>query len=659
MKVRELLQQAGDFERRGHPAEAMAIYEKIVGGQPSNIDALTGLGRLQLERGQFAEAAKALRRIVTLQPGHLLGQALLGMALARVGQPQEALACFERATAAGNVLPVVLLHMADVLGVLGRHAEALAIFDRLLAADPRNILALNNRGLTLEALGRDGEAADSFRHALALSPNTAEIHFSLGNVLSRLEHYEDAANHYRRAMAAMPGFARGHANLGNALAKLKRWDEALQSLRQAIKLDAKQPNAIQLRLTIATALRHLQRESESIADLDAALAIEPDNADIITRKAYILGTLGRLDEARALIGQAEQLKPDETAPYVVGSRMVRFSAGDPVIAKMEKLAARSDLPDAERAGLLFALGKAYDDCGEFDRAFAEFAAANAIMRRLFEYHESRELAGKARIVEVFTRDLMRGKAGWGHESDRPIFILGMPRSGTTLIEQIIASHPRVFGAGEQQAFSQAVDASIRPGQPIYPTMVQSIAAADLKAIGNDYLTRMASIVPGGKRFTDKLPGNYSYAGLINLVFPNAKIIHVQRNAIDNCFSMFSITFEDPLRFSHKLTELGHFYRAYRRVMDNWRRVLPAGAMLDVQYEDVVNDIDTQARRLIAFCGLPWHDACLAFHAKGGTVRTASAYQVRQPLYRSSVGRWRAYEKHLGPLIAALDDPAAR
>jgi hypothetical protein len=188
-------------------------------------------------------------------------------------------------------------------------------------------------------------------------------------------------------------------------------------------------------------------------------------------------------------------------------------------------------------------------------------------------------------------------------------------------------------------------------------MAQNITAAELRAIGDGYLSRMAAIAPDGQRFTDKLPGNYSYAGFIHLVFPNAKIIHVKRNAIDNCFSMFSISFEDPLRFSHDLTELGHFYRAYQRVMDNWRQVLPDSAMLDVQYEDVVNDIDTQARRLIAFCGLPWDDACLAFHKKSGTVRTASAYQVRQPLYSSSVERWRAYEKHLAPLIAALGDAA--
>jgi hypothetical protein len=215
----------------------------------------------------------------------------------------------------------------------------------------------------------------------------------------------------------------------------------------------------------------------------------------------------------------------------------------------------------------------------------------------------------------------------------------MPRSGTTLVEQIISSHPLVFGAGEQTAFSA------------------SVTADEIRKVGSDYLARMNRIVPDRRRFTDKMPGNYDYSGLIHLALPNAKIVHVSRNPLDSCLSMFSTNFAKPPKYANDLGELGRYYRRYQQSMAHWRAVLPEGTMLDVQYEDVVDDIEAQARRLIAFCGLDWDDACLAFHKKSGAVRTASAYQVRQPIYRRSMERWRNYEKHLGPLIEALGDQA--
>ena len=632
----------------------MGVYEKIIAREPSNIEALIGLGRLQVEQGQVEAGAKALRRVVALQPGHMLGQALLGTALARIGHLPEALACFERAAAAGNAPPLVLLHMADVLSALGRPAAALATFDRLLAANPGNFIAWHNRGLVLETLGRDVEAAESFGRALALRPGVPESHFSLGNVLYNLERYEEAEEHHRRTVAAWPTFARGHANLGNTLFKLKRWDEALQSLRRAVALDARQPDVAKLHVGIATALRHLQREPESLASLEAALAIDPDNAHAFTKKAYTLHTLGRIDEARKLTERAIGLEPNEPTHYTVLAQTKRFAAGDPLIAKMEDLSAKLDhQPDKTRADFLSALGKAYDDIGEFDRAFPHFAASNAIKRRHIDYDANRELAGMALIAEIFTPALMQNKAGLGHPSDRPIFVLGMPRSGTTLMEQIISSHPLVFGAGEQMAFQDAVTAAVRPGQPGYPRMVPPMAAPELTALAADYLARLAVIRPDDRRFTDKMPGNHTFVGLIHLSLPNAKIVHVHRDPIDNCLSIFSTNFATPPAFACDLDELGHYYRAYERVMENWRKVLPDGVMLDVRYEDVVDDIEGQARRLIAFCGLDWDDACLEFHKKSGTVRTASAYQVRQPLYSRSVGRWRGYEKHLEPLREAL------
>jgi tetratricopeptide (TPR) repeat protein len=638
VKAAALLQTAREFESRGQLGDAVASYQKVLTQEPSNLDALLQLGRIQLQQNQFAPSEKALRRVVSLRPQHAIGQSLLGMVLARTGRGDEAVACFERALAAEPRSELALLHYADILGTLGRHADSIVTFDKALAINPNNLIAWNNRGLALEALGRDGEAAESFRRALALRPGTPEIHFSLGNVLYRLERHAEAADHYRRTVAAMPNFARAHANLGNALAKLERWDDALQSFTQAAKLksDASPSEQAQLHIAIANALRRLQRDQESLPSIEKALELDPSNADIITRKAHTLFLLGRLEDARKLAEQVIGIHPDHIPAYVTLAQIKRFAAGDPVIAQMETLLANSrSQPADDVANLHFASGKAYDDIGEFDRAFPHFSTGNQIKRRNTDYNEGREFRDTSRIEEIFSPETMKDKAGQGEKSEQPIFIVGMPRSGTTLVEQIIASHPLVFGAGEQTAFSI------------------SVSADEIRKVGSDYLARMNRIVPDRRRFTDKMPENYKYAGLIHLALPNAKIVHVQRNPLDSCLSIFATSFENPPKYAHDLGELGRYYRRYQQLMDHWRAVLPEGVMLDVRYEDVVDDIEGQARRLLAFCGLEWDDACLAFHKKSGTVRTASAYQVRQPLYRRSMERWRNYEKHLGPLIAAL------
>jgi tetratricopeptide (TPR) repeat protein len=640
VKAAALLQTARELESRGQLGDAVASYQKALTQEPSNLDALLQLGRIQLQQNQFEPSEKALRRVVSLRPQHAIGQSLLGMVLARTGRGDKAVTCFERALAAEPRSELVLLHYADTLGTLGRHADSIATFDKALAINPNNLIAWNNRGLALEALGRDAEAADSFGRALALRPGTPQIHFSLGNALYRLERYEDAADHYRRTAAAWPTFARAHANLGNALAKLEQWDAALQSLTRAanLKSDASPAELAQLHIAIANTLRKLQRDQDSLPSIEKALEFDPGNADIIARKAHTLFLLGRLEDARKLAEQAIDLKPDWMPTYVTLAQIKRLAADDPAIAQMETLLADSrSQPTNDVANLHFATGKAYDDIGEFDRAFAHFAAGNQIKRRNTDYDEEREFRDKSRIEEIFSPEMMNDKAGQGETSDQPIFIIGMPRSGTTLVEQIIASHPLVFGAGEQTAFSA------------------SVTADEIRKVGSDYLARMNRIVPNQGRFTDKMPDNYNYAGLIHLALPNAKIVHVRRNPLDSCLSMFSTNFENPPKYAHDLGELGRYYRRYQQLMAHWRTVLPEDAMIDVRYEEVVDDIEGQARRLIAFCGLDWDDACLAFHKRVGTVRTASAFQVRQPIYRRSMERWRNYEKHLAPLIAALGD----
>ena len=399
-------------------------------------------------------------------------------------------------------------------------------------------------------------------------------------------------------------------------------------------------------------LKDRGRHNEAILCFDAALAIDPNDVTALKNKARLLFPLGRVEQARALLEKVVTLQPDNARLYFELSETKRFTPGDPEIAAMENLLPKIEtgLLD-DRIDLNFALAKAYDDIGSKAESFRYLARANALKRGQLDYDEAALIANFKRIAEVFTPELMHSKAGHGDPSATPVFIVGMPRSGSTLIEQILASHPEVYGAGELPDFREAMKTVA--GSPAYPELVSDLTPAQLGEIGTTYLAGVTAAAPAATRIVDKNLSNFALAGLIRLALPNARIVHVRRDPIDTCYSCFATNFAISHQFSYDLGELGRFYLAVSRVMDHWRRLLPEGAMLEVQYEELVADLETQARRLIAYCGLEWDDACLAFHTTNRPVYTASAAQVRQPLYKRSVGRWRAYTEELKPLLAAL------
>ena len=356
-------------------------------------------------------------------------------------------------------------------------------------------------------------------------------------------------------------------------------------------------------------------------------------------------------------GEAIQLNPDLAVAYVNLIDCKTFTPGDPHLSAMEALAAKGEeLSKAERMQLDFALGKAYADVKDYRRSFGHLLAANAAKRSTVSYDERAVAALFDRIETVFTDKLIAAKTGGGDLSPVPIFILGMARSGTTLIEQIIASHPMAHGAGELGTLHEIVWTlpGTDGGNIKYPEYLPSLDASTLHQIGARYVSSLVKLAPSKERITDKMPSNYIFAGLIHLALPNAKIIHSKRDPVDTCISCFSKLFTGEQNHAYDLGELGRYYKCYERLMAHWRRILPAGRMLEVQYEDVVADLETQARRIITYCGLPWDDRCLSFHEAQRPVRTASAAQVRQPIYKSAVGRARVYGDQLEPLLRALD-----
>jgi LPS sulfotransferase NodH len=302
------------------------------------------------------------------------------------------------------------------------------------------------------------------------------------------------------------------------------------------------------------------------------------------------------------------------------------------------------------------LGRAFSDLGEHERSFRHLRDGNALKREQLAYDEKQMLGLFEHIRTTFTPELMQEKKGCGDPSEAPVFVVGMPRSGTTLLEQILASHSKVYGAGEIEAFYQAI---VKLGYPnggavAFPDMVPALSPEALRELGSSYVSMIRAAAPDAERIVNKLPLNFKYVGLIHLALPNARIIHIRRDPIDTCFSCFSLLFSGDQSFTYDQVELARYYRGYAALMEHWRSVLPEGVMIEVQYEDLIADVQGQTGAILAHCGLPWEDACLAFHQTERSVTTASSVQVREPVYRTSVGRWRIYANHLQPLIEALD-----
>ena len=602
----------------GRAVEAASQFEAALALKPDSAEILSNLGNALAAAGRHAQALESFRQALKLKPDLAIAHHNMGVALAALDRPEDAVAQFEKVVALQPNNVDGYVRLGNVLVTLQRSEDALAQYKRALGLHQRSAGAQAGVGTALALLNRHEEAVPYLQKAVALAPQVAEFHNNLANSLTALDRCDEAIVHFRQALSLKPSFTAPHANLGNALESLGQMDEALVSYQAAIAADPREP-----------------ANHHNIGNL--------------------LRILGRFEESRHAFEKAIALAPNKAEYYRGLSDSMTFTAADNhLVVAMEDLTGRDTLPDKERAELHFALAKAYDDLGQTEPAVRHLLEANRLTRREVDYDEPESLGQLRRIASVFTSKMMREQDG-GNPSTVPIFIIGMPRSGSTLIEQILASHPEVYGAGELPDFSKLAGTICQRDEATMPfaEMMVPIPAGELAQLGAKYLAGIVALAPTAAHITDKMPSNFRLAGLIHLVFPNAKIIHARRNPVDTCLSCFSKLFRRNQPFSYELRELGRYYRAYERLMDHWRRVLPEGTMLEVQYETLVADFEAQSRRIIAHCGLDWDPSCLAFHRTERPVRTASSMQVRQPLYQSAVGRWKAYEPWLGPLLEEL------
>ncbi len=701
LDARRALDLAHKFLKNGRLDEALALYRLVLAARPDHLVALCGLSVALVRSSQTQDltqdlaqdlakelastlakaetaaeadgsagahfhlattlcqigrpeaAAAHFRAAVALEPNWAEARHNLGVALQALGRHEEALPEHEKAAELDPKLAGAQASLARLHRILGRPDRAVLHYRNALARNPDDADLLSDFAGVLQKLGRFDEALACCQRALAHAPDHAAAQFNLAVVLQDMDDLPGAIAHYERALTLRPGFAKAWNNLANALQKLGRREEAATAYREALALD---PDYADAHANLGKALQALGRDDQAIEHLARAVALDSSRAALHNEYGVALLAAGRMGEAQQAFERATHLAPDNVTFHFNLASFLAFSAEDPRLPALEKLAADEPALDEEaRTSLHFALGKACSDLQQPDKAFGHLAEGNRLKRGRTAYDEQAMLRHFDDISAIFTPELMQAKQGGGFRSDAPIFVVGMPRSGTTLIEQILASHSQVFGAGEIDAFSRIVaETAGTPEAPaIFPHGARNLSQEQLREIGGRYVDFVTRLAPGAARIVDKLPGNFALAGLIHLALPDARIVHARRNAADTCFSCFSLLFAEDQPYAYDLGELGRYYRAYAGLMDHWRRALPPGAMIEVQYEDLVADFNGEARRLIAHCGLEWQESCLAFHETRRPVRTASVAQVRRPLYADSVGRWRPYAAHLRPLLREL------
>ncbi|MGH6662816.1 MAG: sulfotransferase, partial [Rhodospirillales bacterium] len=414
----------------------------------------------------------------------------------------------------------------------------------------------------------------------------------------------------------------------------------------------RRPGNLPLLVNLGNALKELGRVAEARRAYRAALALEPRSAAALSNLAQLEAESGDHAAARKLYKRVLALDPEDAEAWHDYSLIKTYESGDPDLAAMQSLRARPGLAAGKAMFLDFALGKALQDAGDVDAAFQRFASGNRLKRASLRYDVAGDEALVERIVATFDKAFLAAHAGAGAMDERPVFIVGMPRSGTSLVEQILSSHSRVLGAGEVNHFRDAVVDILGDGGRGFPEAVRDLAARDFRRLGEAYLERLALGAGKAARITDKMPRNFFFLGFIRLALPKARIVHCVRDPVDTCLSCYQIHFAAGQEFTYDLGDLGRYYRLYARLMDHWRAALP-GRFLELGYEELVARPEPAMRRLLEFCGLVWEDACRDFHLSRRPVHTASAHQVHRPIYRTAVRRWKRYEKHLGPLLEAL------
>ena len=567
----------------------------------------------------------------------------------------EAIRAFEHGVALNPALPASWTALQTLYRMAGRPGDASNAAQHVakLGSLPAEIVTA--RSLLADGHAREAEAL--IRPYLAQHGDDVEALRLLAGIARESEFTTDAEVLYKRVLELAPGYNAARYDYVLTLIDLHKHRRARE---EADRLLAAEPDNPGARVTYASILMGLGELDEAIARYRRSVAEMPGDPELRQSLGHALKTVGQQAQAVQCYREAAALRPGFGEPFWSLANLKTYRFTDDEIDRMRRLEARPFAQHVDRYHLCFALAKGLEDRGEYAESFSYYERGNALKKQGSRYRAELQERAARRQREICTAEFFAARRGWGCPSGAPIFILGLPRAGSTLIEQILASHPQIEGTMELANVPRLVGSlggHDRHSESHYPDVLTELTAEQCRTFGEQYLEDTLDYRSGKPYFIDKMPNNFRNIPLIQLMLPNSKIIDARRNALDCCFSNFKQLYATGHPFSYSLEDIGRYYRTYIELMDHWDRVLP-GRVLCVRHEDVLEDLDGSVRRILDYCGLPFEPACIDFHKTERRVHTASSEQVRRPLNRDGVGQWRPFERWLGPLKSALGSPLA-
>ncbi|HEY3783368.1 MAG TPA: tetratricopeptide repeat protein [Fimbriimonadaceae bacterium] len=604
------------------------------------------LAQQEFQAGRFFEAEEICRNVVLSNPQHLQALLFLGTMEAKNGKPDDGANTLRKLLTIEPKCFEAYNWLAAILREQGKFDEAVDCCKKAATLQPADPETHQNLGLTLFAAGRFGEAAQSFRNASSCGPGNPSYSGNLGAALEASEDLDGAEKAYLQALARDPNNWNIAERLGLLLSRMGKNNEAIIWLQRVVEAN---PNNVPALMHLAQCHTSSQRFEEAHPLLERAISIDPNLPAAYGMMGSVAMRFGKFDDANIYFDKAIEMNPDQVGPYYE-----RFIANKVTEENRPLLIRAIEMAQEDRGFydlrlLEYGIAKALNDLGEYENAIAHYDRANKLSKSIYkDRHFSTHKHSKQAdlIISTFSKNFLKCNSHLGNPSDTPIIVCGMPRSGTTLLAQILSSHSLVGAAGEQKFWTgHAKDVWIT-GTRLDPAAVRELT--------HEYLEHLQHLCPGKKHVVDKMPQNYMVAGLIHLALPNAKIIHVRRNPVDTCLSIYFAAFQDPMDFCHDREHIVAAYRSYQRVMAHWREVLPTNRFMEVDYEELIGSQRPMTKKVTEFCGLEWDEACMFPERNQRLVTTASLWQARQPVYKASLERWRRYEPWLGAFSQLLE-----
>ena len=616
-----VFQQALRHHQSGQLEQAKVLYQRLLQQQPRHSDACHLLGMIASQQGQHAEAETWIRRALHENP---------------------------QATQAGAYWS----NLAVVVQRQGRLQEALEMYDTIFKIQPTLVDSRNNYGLLLQELNRLPEALASFQKALQLRPGFPDSWNNLVQVYGRMGQFTQALKSVDQLLLLHPKDAKAHFNRGNCLVALDRILEAMESFQHAVSLE---PDWLDARNNLGSVLRNLGHYDRAQSCYQQVIDRDPHHLKALRNLGQIFLDQGYLEQATAQFKHCLQVEPDDAKSLQqLASIKQHDQADDENLARMEQMYRQPDRDSESRRFLAFGLGKGYEELKQYQLAMQFYKEGNALKRRLLPFDASQEITQFQKIYTLFNKEFIKRTQGQGYTESGPLFIVGLPRSGTSLVEQILASHPQVHGCGELLVLPNLLSTlNDQQGADSFPDRLAGLSRDQWYDLGKQYHQALPVVDEPVCYKTDKLPRNFLYLGIISTMLPQARIIHCVRDPMDNGLSIFKNDFFKGHAYANDLEELALGMQLYQQIMQHWQAVLPNPFIYNLCYEELVQEPHNVIRTMLEFLGLPWSEACLNHQDNRRPVHTLSSVQVRRPIYRDSVGLWKQYREQLAPLEQGL------